>query len=94
MLMWLWRRLAATVLLRPLTWEPPYAAGAALKKAKQNKTNKQKTLLEGSLLSPPVKTKASEPTLWPCPSPGPCLGWVGEGWFLPEESGNQGAITL
>ena len=39
-LMWLWRRLAATALIRPLAWEPPYAAGSALEKAKQ--TNKQK----------------------------------------------------
>ena len=32
-LLWLWRMLAATALIRPL-WEPPYAAGAALEKAK------------------------------------------------------------
>ena len=29
-LLWLWRRLAATAAIRPLAWEPPYAAGAAL----------------------------------------------------------------
>ena len=44
-LLWLWRRLAATAPIRPLAWEPPYAAGEALKrqmkKQKQNKT-KQK----------------------------------------------------
>ena len=28
----LWRRLAAVALTRPLAWEPPYAAGVALKK--------------------------------------------------------------
>ena len=33
-LLWLWRRLAATALIRPLTWEPPYAAGAALLRQK------------------------------------------------------------
>ena len=33
-LLWLWRRLAATVLIRPLAWEPPYAN-------KQTKTNKK-----------------------------------------------------
>ena len=27
----LWRRPAATALVRPLAWEPPYAAGEALK---------------------------------------------------------------
>ena len=38
-LLWLWRRPVATALIGPLAWEPPYAAGAALEKAKrQNKT--------------------------------------------------------
>ena len=37
-LLWLWRRLAATATIRPLAWEPLYAEGAALEKAKsQNK---------------------------------------------------------
>ena len=31
-LLWLWRRPAATVLIRPLAWEPTCAATAALKK--------------------------------------------------------------
>ena len=31
-LLWLWRRLAATALVRPLAWELPYAMGVALKK--------------------------------------------------------------
>jgi len=34
------RRLAATALIRPLAWEPPYVVGAALKKKKKNKINK------------------------------------------------------
>ena len=34
-LLWFWRRLAATALIKPLAWEPPYAAGAALEKAKR-----------------------------------------------------------
>ena len=40
-LLWLWRRLEATALIRPLAWEPPYAAGAALEKnkTKQNNSN-------------------------------------------------------
>ena len=38
-LLWLWRRPVATALIRPLAWEPPYAAGAAVKKEKQ-KTKK------------------------------------------------------
>ena len=36
-LLWLWCRLAATALIRPPAWEPPYAVGAALKKTKQIK---------------------------------------------------------
>ena len=35
-LLWLWRRLAATAPIRPLAWEPPYAAGGALKRQKKN----------------------------------------------------------
>ena len=34
-LLCLWCRLAATALIRPLAWEPPYAMGEALKR--QNK---------------------------------------------------------
>ena len=34
MLLWLWRRPAAAALIRPLAWELPYAADAALKKLK------------------------------------------------------------
>ena len=30
-LLWLWRKLAATAPIRTLAWEPPYAAGVALK---------------------------------------------------------------
>ena len=39
-LLWLWPRLAITAPIRPLAWEPPYAADAALKKLKRQ-TNKQ-----------------------------------------------------
>ena len=31
-LAWLWRRLVAAALMRPLAWELPYATGLALKK--------------------------------------------------------------
>ena len=34
-LLWLWRSLAAAALIRPLAWEPPYAAGAALNSKKK-----------------------------------------------------------
>ena len=36
-LLWLWRRPAATAPIRPLAWEPPYAAGAAQEIAKKKK---------------------------------------------------------
>ena len=43
-LLWLWCGLAATTPIRFLAWEPPYATGVALGKAKKDKkqTNKQK----------------------------------------------------
>ena len=38
---WLWRRLAATALIQPPAWEPPYAAGVALKrKQKMHQTHR------------------------------------------------------
>ena len=37
-LLWLWRRLEATALIKALAWEPPYATGEVLEKTKiQNK---------------------------------------------------------
>ena len=36
-LLWLRRKPVATAPIRPLAWEPPYAAGAALEKAKRPK---------------------------------------------------------
>ena len=35
MFLWLWCRLAAVALIRPLAWEPPYAVGAALEREKK-----------------------------------------------------------
>ena len=40
MLLWLWCRLVAMALIRPLAWEPPGATGAALEKAKRKKRQK------------------------------------------------------
>ena len=40
-LLWLWRRLAATAPIRSLAWEPPYAMGTALEKAKSQKAKKR-----------------------------------------------------
>ena len=39
-LLWLWHRPMATARIRPLAWEPPYAAGVALEKAKRQKKKK------------------------------------------------------
>ena len=36
-LLWLWFRSAAIAPVRPITWEPPYALGAALEKTKKKK---------------------------------------------------------
>ena len=43
-LLWLWRRLVATALIRPLAWELPYATGAALEKAKRQETKQNKVI--------------------------------------------------
>ena len=45
-LLWLWCRLAATAPIRPLAWEPPYAAGSGPRKAKRQKQNKTKVPLK------------------------------------------------
>ena len=37
-LLWLWCRPSTVALIRSLAWELPYAAGAALKRQKTNKT--------------------------------------------------------
>ena len=41
-LLWLWLRPVATAPIGPLAWEPSYAAGAALEKAKRPKKKKKK----------------------------------------------------
>ena len=46
-LLWLWHRLEAIAPIRPLAWEPPYAAGVALKKQTKNKINQQTKKLNG-----------------------------------------------
>ena len=35
-MLWLWLRPVATAPIRPRAWEPPYAAGVALKKTKRH----------------------------------------------------------
>ena len=43
MFLWLWCRLAASALIWPLAWEPPYAAGADLERQKTKKNKKTET---------------------------------------------------
>ena len=39
--LWLWRRPVATAPIRPLAWEHPCAAGAALKRQKKKKVQEE-----------------------------------------------------
>ena len=53
-LLWIWCRPAATALIRPLAWEPPYAMSVALEKTKNKNKNKNVAFQEsnsGVLLS-------------------------------------------
>ena len=48
-LLWLWPRPAATALIQPLAWKPPYAKGVALKRQKKKERNlkiKKKTFVQ------------------------------------------------
>ena len=47
-LLWLWLWPTATAPIRPLAWEPPYAAGEALKRQKTKK--KKRKLNHNTLL--------------------------------------------
>ena len=47
--LWLWRRMAATTLIRPLAWEPPYALGVAQKKTKKDQKKKKFGVLFGTM---------------------------------------------
>ena len=48
-LLWLWCKLAATALIRPLAWESPYAMGVALEKTKRPKKKKKEFSLETAI---------------------------------------------
>ena len=54
MLLWLWHRPVATALIRPLAWEPPYAAGAAQEIAKTTTKHKKTKKKEIFLLGVPI----------------------------------------
>ena len=50
-LLWLWCGLAAETPIRPLAWEPPYAAGAALKKEQKRRQQQQQQQQKKNLCS-------------------------------------------
>ena len=56
-LLWLWSRPAATAVIRPLAWEPPYAVGVALEKAKRPKKKKKKEIKCNHIKNIPIKLK-------------------------------------
>ena len=50
--LWLWCRLAAVALIRPLAWEPPCAMSVALKRQKTKK--RKKKCLNGKNIDTPA----------------------------------------
>ena len=61
-MLWLWRRSAATAPIRPLAWEPLYATGVALEKAKRQKKKiiSSKNKFNEKLKGQKLKRKALE----------------------------------
>ena len=66
-LLWPWRRLAVTTLIRPLAWEPVYAADVALKSKKKEE---EESIYRSSLVAQKVKDLALS-LLWHGFNPGP-----------------------
>ena len=62
--LWLWCRLAAVAPVRPLAWELPYAAGAALKRRKKKKPKNKKQKTKQQQKQNKRKTEQSSPP--PC----------------------------
>ena len=61
-LLWLWHRLSATAPIGPLDWEPPYAMGAALEKAKRQKKEKKKKKKNPTARCSPCGSGLKNPT--------------------------------
>ena len=51
LLLWLWCRPAAPAPIGPLAWEPPYAAGAALKRQKDKKKERKRSSRRGAVVN-------------------------------------------
>ena len=87
-MLWLWGRSAATALIRPLAWEPPCAAGVALKKTKKKKKCPQALAASlGTRQSPVPLTRLLSPM---------SLGLLCEALAAPQEvvGGTQGSPAL
>ena len=89
-LLWLWVRPAAVALIRPLAWEPPYAAGTALEKDKKDK-KQNKTKQKKPKTKPPHKRLYGEKSLLfrlssthfpPCLTLPPTMAIRGIGQFI------------
>ena len=52
-LLWLWHRPVATVLIGPLAWEPLCAMGVALKDKKKKKKKKRRRRMEWEAMASP-----------------------------------------
>ena len=66
--LWLWCRLAAAVLIKPLAWEPPYAADVALKSQKKKKImtpTQIRTQIDAMEPQPSSEDQALQPSCWP-----------------------------
>ena len=63
-LLWLWCRLAATALIRPLAWEPPYALGAALQKAKTHTQKNNNNVIQAGIDAIEYSKGSIELTTW------------------------------
>ena len=61
-LLWLWHRPVATAPIEPLAWEPPYAEGAALEKAKSQKNKQKKRSFGLSIGKDNCPTHSSRPS--------------------------------
>ena len=82
-LLWLWCRLVARALIRPLAWDPPYAAAAALGKTERpTHPHTQRNFRNSEIKSLRItaeeeKAAASRCCLLPSPQAGPAQGQEG-----------------
>ena len=54
--LWLWRRVAAAALIRPLAWEPPYAT-CSPKKPKKERERERERERETPMMTPRPKNQ-------------------------------------